>query len=115
MRRLAFLLLALVSAVGIWASDQAARHFERDDPGPVVIDEVAGQLLTQRAEASAFGVSFVGMLTSSRSVSFMPADSSAWSSRRWLTKPTSTPIFLPLRSASFSMPGPPITMSLPFE
>ena len=49
-------------------------------------------------EASAFGVSLVGMLTSVTSDSLMPADSSAFSSSRWLTKPTSTPIFLPLRS-----------------
>ena len=39
-------LLVVVSIVGVWASDQAARHFGREDPGPVVIDEVAGQLLT---------------------------------------------------------------------
>jgi phosphatidylglycerophosphatase A len=39
-------LLVVVSIVGVWASDRAARHFAREDPGPVVIDEVAGQLLT---------------------------------------------------------------------
>jgi phosphatidylglycerophosphatase A len=39
------LLLAL-SVVGVWASTLAARHFGRDDPSAVVIDEVAGQLLT---------------------------------------------------------------------
>jgi phosphatidylglycerophosphatase A len=36
----------LVTLVGIWASGEAARHFAREDPGPVVVDEVAGQLLT---------------------------------------------------------------------
>jgi phosphatidylglycerophosphatase A len=41
-----FVLLSVVSAVGVWASTVAARHFGRDDPGAVVIDEVAGQLLT---------------------------------------------------------------------
>lgn len=40
------LLVLVVSAVGIWASGQAAIHFDRKDPGEVVIDEVAGQLLT---------------------------------------------------------------------
>lgn len=40
------LLLLLVSVVGVWASSVTARHLQRDDPGPVVIDEVAGQLLT---------------------------------------------------------------------
>ncbi len=39
-------LLAVISLVGIWASGVAARHFDREDPGQVVIDEVAGQLLT---------------------------------------------------------------------
>ena len=40
------MLLGAVSVVGVWSSHQAARHFNREDPGPVVIDEVAGQLLT---------------------------------------------------------------------
>ena len=35
-----------VSVVGIWAANEAAKHFDREDPGQVVIDEVAGQLLT---------------------------------------------------------------------
>lgn len=39
-------LVAVISVVGVWAADVAARHFGRDDPGQVVIDEVAGQLLT---------------------------------------------------------------------
>ena len=37
-------LLAAISVVGVWAATVAARHFGREDPGPVVIDEVAGQL-----------------------------------------------------------------------
>ena len=40
------LLLAAVIAAGIWAGDVAVGHFGRDDPSQVVIDEVAGQLLT---------------------------------------------------------------------
>ncbi len=39
-------LVAAISVIGVWAADVAARHFGRDDPGQVVIDEVAGQLLT---------------------------------------------------------------------
>ena len=35
-----------VSLVGIWVSDVAATYFGREDPGQVVIDEVAGQLVT---------------------------------------------------------------------
>jgi phosphatidylglycerophosphatase A len=38
--------LAVISVVGLWASGVAARHFNREDPGEVVIDEVAGQLAT---------------------------------------------------------------------
>ena len=41
--------LALVAAVtgcGVWAATAAERHFGRSDPGYIVIDEVAGMLLT---------------------------------------------------------------------
>src|ERR1700761_9392434 len=41
---LTFLALVLVTAIGIPASTIAAREAGRDDPGFVVIDEVAGQL-----------------------------------------------------------------------
>jgi len=39
-------LLLAVTLVGIWAADVTARALNREDPGPVVIDEVAGQLVT---------------------------------------------------------------------
>jgi phosphatidylglycerophosphatase A len=39
-------LFAGICVVGTWASSVAARHFKRDDPGHVVVDEVAGQLAT---------------------------------------------------------------------
>lgn len=39
-------ILVAVCVAGTWAADVAARHFNRDDPGYVVIDEVAGQLAT---------------------------------------------------------------------
>jgi phosphatidylglycerophosphatase A len=39
-------LLVGVTVVGIWAADVAAKHFDKEDPGYVVIDEVAGQLVT---------------------------------------------------------------------
>lgn len=39
-------LLAIITLVGTWASTEAAKHFNREDPGHVVIDEVAGQLVT---------------------------------------------------------------------
>jgi phosphatidylglycerophosphatase A len=40
------LLIVAVSGLGTWAATLAARHFGREDPGEVVIDEVAGQLVT---------------------------------------------------------------------
>jgi phosphatidylglycerophosphatase A len=39
-------LIVAVAAGGTWAGGVAARHFGREDPGQVVIDEVAGQLVT---------------------------------------------------------------------
>ena len=37
---------AAVAAVGTWAADRAARRLGDSDPGPVVVDEIAGQMLT---------------------------------------------------------------------
>jgi phosphatidylglycerophosphatase A len=39
-------LIAGLLAAGIWASTAAERHFGGIDPGPVVIDEVVGMLIT---------------------------------------------------------------------
>jgi phosphatidylglycerophosphatase A len=39
-------LIASVYAVGIWAGTSAERYFGGIDPGPVVIDEVLGMLIT---------------------------------------------------------------------
>lgn len=38
--------LAVVVAAGVWASSAAERRLGRTDPGVIVIDEVAGMLLT---------------------------------------------------------------------
>ena len=38
--------IVLVVALGCWSADVAERHFARRDPGYVVIDEVAGMLIT---------------------------------------------------------------------
>ena len=38
--------LAVVFAVGVWSGTVAERHFRGVDPGPVVIDEVFGMLVT---------------------------------------------------------------------
>jgi phosphatidylglycerophosphatase A len=40
------ILFTAICLVGTWASTIAARHFGRDDPSHVVVDEVAGQLAT---------------------------------------------------------------------
>jgi phosphatidylglycerophosphatase A len=47
-QRLLFYLIvvAIISAVGVWAASRAEILFNRKDPGQVVIDEVVGQLLT---------------------------------------------------------------------
>lgn len=66
-------------------------------------------------EASTWGVSLVGTLISSTSDSLMPFFSRALSSSRWETKPISTPIFLPFRSATELMPRRAMIMSLPLE
>ena len=40
------LLLAVVLAGGVWAASAAERLYGRPDPGAIVIDEVAGMLIT---------------------------------------------------------------------
>ncbi len=39
-------LLAALTVMGVWAGGVCAHHFETEDPGQVVIDEVVGQLVT---------------------------------------------------------------------
>jgi phosphatidylglycerophosphatase A len=53
-------LLLAVCVVGTWAADGAVRHFRHKDPGHVVIDEVAGQLLTLLLTGAALGGAVVG-------------------------------------------------------
>ena len=38
--------IVVVFVVGIWSAHEAERHFGKTDPGPVVIDEVVGMLIT---------------------------------------------------------------------
>jgi phosphatidylglycerophosphatase A len=40
------LAIAVLYGVGVWAAAVAERHFGGIDPGPVVIDEVVGMLIT---------------------------------------------------------------------
>lgn len=43
---LQWILLATLSALGVWAASRAALLLQRDDPKEVVIDEAAGMMLT---------------------------------------------------------------------
>jgi len=40
------LAMVVVAVIGVWASGMAERYFRAVDPGPVVIDEVLGMLIT---------------------------------------------------------------------
>lgn len=40
------LAIAVVTVAGIWSATVAEQHFGRSDPGEVVIDEVAGMMIT---------------------------------------------------------------------
>ena len=40
------LVLVIVVAVGTWSASAAERHYRREDPGEIVVDEVAGMMLT---------------------------------------------------------------------
>ncbi len=39
-------LIGLLFAIGVWSSTVAERHFGGVDPGPIVLDEVVGMLIT---------------------------------------------------------------------
>ncbi|HKE88255.1 MAG TPA: phosphatidylglycerophosphatase A [Vicinamibacterales bacterium] len=39
-------LIVLLFAIGVWSGNEAEQHFGRVDPGPVVVDEVVGMLIT---------------------------------------------------------------------
>jgi phosphatidylglycerophosphatase A len=54
--------IAVVFAVGVWAATATERALNRKDPGPVVIDEVLGMLITLAALPLSWGGVFVGFL-----------------------------------------------------
>ena len=54
-------IIALVAA-GIWAASEAERHFGRSDPGAIVIDEVAGMLVTLCWLPVSWGGALIGFL-----------------------------------------------------
>lgn len=51
-----------VTAIGVWASSMAAQHFGRSDPSQVVIDEVAGQLVTMLGTGATWKGALIGFL-----------------------------------------------------
>lgn len=53
-------LIAFVTALGVWAASEAERHFGKEDPGAVVIDEVAGQLVTLAFTGAGLAAMVVG-------------------------------------------------------
>jgi phosphatidylglycerophosphatase A len=54
--------IALVFAIGVWSATIAERHFNGTDPGPVVIDEVLGMLVTLALLPVTFTGAVVGFL-----------------------------------------------------
>jgi phosphatidylglycerophosphatase A len=55
-------LIALVFVVGTWAATHAERYFGAIDPGPVVIDEVLGMLITLAFMRVGFAAAIAGFL-----------------------------------------------------
>ncbi len=54
--------LLAVLAVGVWAAGVAERHYGREDPGAVVIDEVAGMSVTLLGIPVGWGGAVLGFL-----------------------------------------------------
>jgi phosphatidylglycerophosphatase A len=55
-------LLVVITVVGTWAAGVAEQALKREDPGPVVIDEVAGQLVTLFLTGVGWRGAFAGFL-----------------------------------------------------
>jgi phosphatidylglycerophosphatase A len=54
--------VAAVSLAGVWAAREAETHWGRRDPGAIVIDEVAGMLLTLVAVPVSWAGALLGFL-----------------------------------------------------
>jgi phosphatidylglycerophosphatase A len=50
----------LVVAGSVWAASEAARHFQQEDPSQVVVDEVAGQIVTLVLTGAAWTGAIIG-------------------------------------------------------
>jgi phosphatidylglycerophosphatase A len=57
-------LVAIVTlfVVGIWSGSVAEQHFGTEDPGPVVLDEVVGMLITLALMPVTWSVALLGFL-----------------------------------------------------
>jgi phosphatidylglycerophosphatase A len=56
------LLIAMLFAAGVWSGTHAERYFGTTDPGPGVIDEVVGMLITLYWLPVTWAVVFAGFL-----------------------------------------------------
>jgi len=54
--------IAVLFAIGVWSGNEAERHFGKVDPGPVVLDEVVGMLITLALLPVNLVGAFVGFL-----------------------------------------------------
>ena len=55
-------LAGVITLIGVWAANEAEAHYGREDPGQVVIDEVAGQLVTLAFTGAGAVAALVGFL-----------------------------------------------------
>jgi phosphatidylglycerophosphatase A len=56
------MLIAAIFVIGSWSGSVAERHFASTDPGPVVIDEVLGMLVTLFLNPVSWGGAILGFL-----------------------------------------------------
>jgi len=54
--------IVVIFIVGSWSGSEAERHFASTDPGPVVIDEVLGMLVTLLLNPVGWGGAILGFL-----------------------------------------------------
>ena len=54
--------MLIVVTAGIWSANLAERHYGREDPGEVVVDEVAGMMLTVLWLPGGWGTLLIGFL-----------------------------------------------------
>ena len=78
--------IAALFAAGVWSGTMAERHFGGTDPGPGVIDEVAGMLVTLWALPATWALAIVGFFVfrvarHHQALAREPVRAAAWRSR----------------------------------